>query len=426
MSTSRKLKDIPGLLLFVDFEKAFDTLEWSFIVKTLKYYNFGPSLISWVNTLYCYANSVILNNGWSSGFFSINRGVRQGCPLSPYLFIVCAEVLGSPIRRDHSIRDIHILGVECKISQYSDDTTLILDGSFSSLENAFKTLDNFALASGLKVNYEKSEALWIGKQRNSKETLFLQRKLTWARRKVKALGVWFSTIEGASGQLNFEEKIENLKKTVDNWHLRQLTLLGKVTVIKSLLASQLVYILTPLPTHQKLLEEINRILFSFLWDGRGDRIKRSEMINDYEKGGLKMLDIKTFNSSLKSIWIKKYLDIKNTGKWELFFDFYLAKHGGKNLFAGNLNLEDLRYLNIKEVFLKEVLRIWAEINFQNTPKDFEEVPLWHNSLIRIGKMPVFFPRWSISSVNHVKDLLEENSKFLTYATFTAMICPVVF
>lgn len=413
-----KLKDIPGLLLFVDFEKAFDTLEWSFIVKTLKYYNFGPSLISWVNTLYCDASSAILNNGWSSGFFSINRGVRQGCPLSPYLFIVCAEVLGSAIRRDHSIRGIDILGVECKISQYADDTTLILDGSFSSLENAFKTLDNFALASGLKVNYEKSEALWIGKLRNSNETLFLQRKLTWARRKVKALGVWFSTIEGASGQLNFEEKIEKLKKTADNWQLRRLTLLGKITVIKSLLASQLVYILTPLPTDQKLLEEINRLLFSFLWDGKGDRIKRSEMINDYEKGGLKMLDIKTFNSSLKSSWIKKYLDIKNTGKWKLFFDFYLAKHGGRKLFAGNLNSEDIRHLNIKEDFLKEVLHIWAEINFQNTPKDFEDIPLWHNSLIRIGKIPVFFPRWSTSSVNHVKDLLDENSKFLTHAAFT--------
>ena len=69
--------------------------------------------------------------------------------------------------------------------------------------------------------------------------------------------------------------------------------------------------------------------------------------------------------------------------------------------------------------MKEVLHIWAESNFQNTPKDFEEIPLWHNSLIRIGKMPVFFPRWSISSVNHVKDLLDENSKFFMYAAFTA-------
>ena len=78
--------EIPGLLLFIDFEKAFDTLEWPFIEKTLKYFNFGGSLISWINLFYTDISSCIQNNGWSSDFFPLTRGVRQGCPLSPYLF----------------------------------------------------------------------------------------------------------------------------------------------------------------------------------------------------------------------------------------------------------------------------------------------------------------------------------------------------
>ena len=235
---------------------------------------------------------------------------------------------------------------------------------------------------------------------------------------VKAF-LWFSTDEGPSPLLNFENKIENLNKIVDNWQFRRLMLLGKKVVIKSLLASQLVYILTPLPTHQKSLEEVNRILFNFLWDGRGDRIKRSAMINDYDKGGLKMIDIKTFNSSLKAIWVKKYLDSANTGKWKLFFDFYLAKHGGKRLFSGNLNTDDSKYLNIKDEFLQEILHFWAEINFQNTLGDFQNTSLWHNSLIRVGKTPVYFPSWSIRSINQVKDLMDGKSRFLTYAAFNS-------
>ena len=413
---STEFKGIPGLLLFVDFEKAFNTLEWSFIVKTLHYYNFGPSFISWVKTFYSNASSTIQNNGWSSKFFPLSRGVRQGCPLSPYLVILCAEVLGSAIRKEQSIRGINVLGVECKISQYADDTTLILDGSKSSLQKALNLLDIFANISGLHVNYEKTEALWIGELHKSTEILFPQRKIKWARR--KALGIWFSTCKGETVKLNYDERKEKLDKLIENWQFRRLTLLGKITVIKSLLASQLVYILTPLPTQQKALEEINRALYTFLWDGRGDKIKRTEMIDDYEKGGLKMLDIQIFNRALKSIWIQKYLDDNNTGKWKLIFDFYLSKQGGKHLFSGNLRTKDVQNLGLGNEFLNEILCIWAEINFQETLCDFQNSPLWHNSLIRVANQSFFFEKWSNKSINCIKNLLDDNSKFLTLQAFS--------
>ena len=92
-------RNIPGLLLFIDFEKAFDSLEWPFIHDTLRSSGFGASLINWVKTLYSHSESCILNNGWASNFFEIQRGVRQGCPLSPYLFMLSAEVLATAIRK---------------------------------------------------------------------------------------------------------------------------------------------------------------------------------------------------------------------------------------------------------------------------------------------------------------------------------------
>ena len=126
-------KNIPGLLLFIDFEKAFDSLKWPFIHDTLRSYFFGAWLIKWVKTLYSHTESCILNNGWASNFFEIQRGVRQGCPLSPYLFILSAEVLATAIRKNTSIKGISVNDVEIKLSQYADDTTLILDGSDESL-----------------------------------------------------------------------------------------------------------------------------------------------------------------------------------------------------------------------------------------------------------------------------------------------------
>ena len=88
-----------------------------------------------------------------------------------------------------------------------------------------------------------------------------------------------------------------------------------MVVIKGLVALTLTYILAPLVTNHKIIEEINGIFYSLLWNNKGDKIKRSVMINTYESGGLKMIDISFFNKSLKTTWIKKYLDESNRGKW---------------------------------------------------------------------------------------------------------------
>ena len=114
--------------------------------------------------------------------------------------------------------------------------------------------------------------------------------------------------------MNYKEKMDQMNNTLSSWKHRRFTLMGKIQVIKSLAASQLTYILAPLVTNHKIIKEINDIFYRFLWNNKGDKIKRSVMINDYESGGLKMIDISSFNKSLKTTWIKKYLDESNRGK----------------------------------------------------------------------------------------------------------------
>ena len=128
------------------------------------------------------------------------------------------------------------------------------------------------------------------------------------------MGVWISTNPIISINENYREKLEKIRSCLNCWEYCRLTLLGKIVVLKSLIASQLVYMLFPLPSNQQVLDEINNIFYKFIWDGKGDKIKRSITISDYENGGLRMLDLNSFNKVFKLSWVRKYLNENNSGK----------------------------------------------------------------------------------------------------------------
>ncbi len=114
-----KHKQLSGILLSIDFEKVFDFLNWNFL--------FGNIFIGYIKTMYNDIGSSILNNGTTCKFFKLQRRVRQGCPLSAYLFITALETLANKIRNDKCIHGIQIDRKEIKICLLADDITLILN-----------------------------------------------------------------------------------------------------------------------------------------------------------------------------------------------------------------------------------------------------------------------------------------------------------
>lgn len=184
---------IPGLLVLIDFEKAFDSISWSFIYKVLNYFGFGKNYIDWIKILNTKFKASALQCGHLSEQINIQRDCRQGDPIAPYLFLLCAEILSILIKQNNNIKGIFVNNKEHNISQYADDTLLTLDGSPISLFAALDNLDFFSKFSGLKVNCSKTKIIWIGSKKFSKEVFHHTRwKLDWGSTTFVLLGIHFS------------------------------------------------------------------------------------------------------------------------------------------------------------------------------------------------------------------------------------------
>ena len=122
-------KQDSGILLMLVFKKAFDSLEWEFMYKTSDFFNFGPSFKRWIGTIYNKPGAYIKNNGHISDIFSIQRGIRQGCPVSALIFVLCVEILGLKLRQNAALQgfDLGYPTKPVKLMQYADDGVLFLN-----------------------------------------------------------------------------------------------------------------------------------------------------------------------------------------------------------------------------------------------------------------------------------------------------------
>ena len=162
---------IPGMLVLLDFQKAFDSISWTFMYKTLSFMGFSQNFLKWIKLFNTEIEARVIQSGYLSDPFSIQCGCRQGDPILAYIFILAAQVLTLFIKNNNDIKGIVIGTSEYKMTQFADDTTLILDGTIGSLEAALNILEIFGSISGLKVNTEKTQIVWIGKKNIQKKKL---------------------------------------------------------------------------------------------------------------------------------------------------------------------------------------------------------------------------------------------------------------
>jgi hypothetical protein len=319
------------------------------------------------------------------------------------------ELLAHKIRTSKEIKGIKIGETEIKLVQMADDTTTFIEDE-NSLENILKLLDTFEKYAGLKLNKTKTEAMWIGKNVNNQAEPL---QIKWVKQ-VHALGIFFSYNTDSVIQKNFEDRAKEFKKILDMWSQRNLSLIGKITILKSLAFSKVLYQCGIMAVPDNFIDQLNDIAYNFIWNGKPNKIKRLTLIADYEDGGLRMLDIKSFLQAQKAMWVKRLLS-PDTASWKALPMLFLDGLLGKDTFKCNMKCK-VRPLNFPE-FYWNVIKYWFEFKDltlkKKDPFDIRRESLWLNKNIIFNGNEIRGKTWERSGILIIHDILNENGTFLT-------------
>ena len=312
-------------MIAVDFQKAFDSVNRQFLYKTLAAFNFGPSFIQWVRTFYQNISSCILNNGFCTGLFEIQRGVRQGDSLSPHLFIIVLEVLAISIRENKNIQGIIVDGTELKLEIFADDLTAFLKND-KSLRVFLEVVVEFGNCTGLTINFDRTEILVLG---NSAVVPIQGRYIANIEIKetVKILGEFFTYNRPLRQKLNFTEIIDAIKTKLHFSKWRNLTIMGRIQIVKTFAIPMLMYRAGSICIDKEVITEANKIIFNFIWKGR-DKVKQTSLIGDIEDGGLNAPHLQSFIKTQRIMVCKRFADNESCG-WKTILSHFLKAVGDK-------------------------------------------------------------------------------------------------
>jgi len=311
-----------GVILKLDFEKAYDKVRWPFLFQTLRMKGFSPRWISWVKTFISGGSVAVNVNDDVGHFFQTRKGLRQGDPLSPLLFNIIADMLRVFINRarmDGQLEGIvpHLVDEGLSILQYADDTILFLHHDLKKARNMKLLLYAFEQASGLKINFHKSELFCFGEAQTYFEhyaDLFGCNAGSFPINYLD-IPVDFRKLRNC----DWKKVEEHFEKRLSSWRGKHLSIGGRLVLINSVLGSLPMYMMSFFSVPKGVLKKLEYFRSRFYWQGDDHKkkyrlAKWGILFQPKDQGGLGIQDLNTKNIALLSKWLYKLLT--SDGQWQ--------------------------------------------------------------------------------------------------------------
>ena len=270
-------------------------------------------------------------------------------------------------------------------------------------------MQEFSNISGLRLNMSKCDFVWIGKDKSKDENICG----LVPRTKFKSLGVLFSTMEACVHE-NIEPRIRRMRDITNMWRGRDLSIKGRITLIKKLMASQFTYLATAMVIPAEIISKTERELGMFLWNGRTPKVRRDVICQPIEKGGLGAVNFGCYIKSIQLAWLRRMISGPEP-KWRAVLQGAIGGIQLADLLRGDMDGPQIKKMAIPEFYCRVIAEYYRmkPVTRITSATEVKTQALWFNKHIQIDHNVIFFRSMYRQGIKYVGQL-ESNGKLVTY------------
>ncbi|GMJ00001.1 hypothetical protein HRI_003669300 [Hibiscus trionum] len=411
---------LKGVAFKIDFQRAFDSIDWNFLLQVLKEMGFGKRWCSWIFKCISSATISVLVNGVPTPHFSLARGLRQGCSLSPLLFNIVGEAFhlmldkgvskglfsGFQIGKENPLYLSHL--------QFADDLIILCGASIGEIRNVKRTLRVFEIASGLHLNLSKSHLFGININSVLIENWASSIGCSAGNLPTMYLGLPLGNNRNSTAL--WDPVVSKFDASLANWKANNLSISGRLVLIKSVLSALPIYYMSLFKMPASIVQKLNSRMANFLWGETGSSKKIhwlnwQQVCKPLSSGGLGIRNLATQNRVLLSKWAWKFA-YERESLWKRTI-----------CCTNNLSTLDIipnpicgRFSNwiwkdvVKNFFMNDDIGCKLRNNLKIHMGDGHSIAFWHDTWIGEAPLQVNFPRIYALSSNKPGKVAEFGSK----------------
>lgn len=396
-------------ILSLDAQRAFDQVQWPYLLEVLKRFGIGEYFCKWIDVLSVDSSALVCTNDLISSPFNLYRGVRQGSSISPLLFVLSMEPLAIAIRSHPLISGIKMGGSEHRLALYADDAILFLSDLSKSIPSLLELIGLFGGFSGFQVNKNKSHIMFLNEQERRRPKV--AHPFANATEGFVYLGVKITPAIKQISSANYEPMLARVSEDITRWTSLPLSIIGRINTIKMNVLPKFLYLFQsiPLAPPQHFFKRIKKLFTDFIWNNRKPRIRLSLLYLPYDGGGLHFPNLQ---------WYYWAAQLRAAMFW-FSTDFKPSWVQIELLSSGDLPLDSLLYSapvkrlrkNLTNPFVINTINIWFEAHkfLENTPKLSCFAPIWGNEHFKAATKDLGFKLWYNRGIKKVKDLYEDGN-----------------